>query len=88
MSKVFEKAGTARFTVTVEKDAFDTLERYCYFMGITKSHMINSWLIESTDSLNALLDIAEKAKKGEVDEKRLNEKLEELKALLNKAGDL
>lgn len=80
--KEYRKAGTVRFTVTVESDAFCVLERYCRFMGMTKSHMINQWLVETTDSLNDLLDVAEKVREGAISQADVNEKLNELKQML------
>lgn len=66
MSKTKEIEGTVRFTITVEKDAFDVLERYCSLMDVTKSHVMNSWLVTSTDAMSKLLDLVEGAKEGKV----------------------
>lgn len=78
-----KNAGTVRFTVTVEKDAFEALDRYCEVLGVTKSHVVNSWLVSATDSLMSLLDVIERAKTGEISLVDLEAKLSRYEGILS-----
>lgn len=81
------RAGTVRFTVTVEKDAFEVLDRYCNTIGATKSMVINAWLVEATDNLKLVLDTIEKVKSGEMPLEQLNGIVEGLEAMLSTVGN-
>lgn len=87
MSKITETAGTVRFTITVEKDAYDVLERYCSLMDVTKSHVMNSWLVTSSDAMSSLLDVVERAKAGEISLVALQDELDKFNGILKAVED-
>lgn len=82
------RAGTVRFTVTVEQDAYDVLERYCNKLGVTKSTIINAWLVEATDNLNMILKTIAKVETGEMSLDELSELLGGLEQLLSAVGKM
>lgn len=85
MKEIREEAGTVRFTVTVERGAYDVLERYCDVLGLTKSHVVNAWLVTACDAMGSLMDCIEKAKDGEISLADLERKLQEYEGLLRTA---
>lgn len=81
------RAGTVRFTVTVEEDAFEVLEKYCDTIGATKSMVINAWLVEAADNLALALDTVEKVKSGEMPLEKLSGIVDGLEAMLSSVGN-
>lgn len=74
---------TVRFTITVDKDAYDILERYCELMEVTKSTVLNSWLATSSGAMNSLLDVVERAKSGEISLTDLQAELDRFTGILD-----
>lgn len=82
------KAGTVRFTVTVEQDAFEVLEMYCNKLGFTKSTVINGWLVEATDNLHMVLDTISRIESGEMSLEQLSELLGGLDQAVSMVGKI
>jgi len=79
--------GTVRFTVTVEYDAFNTLQKYCERLGATKSTVINGMLVEATDAMEGLMALMDKAEAGEVGLGQFEAELLRLEAILKRFDD-
>jgi hypothetical protein len=77
-----------RFTITLDPEMYDLLNKYSSALGITKAKIFNDMLLNSKDSILALIALADKMKDAPKEvQLALIDKLAAQESKLNKALD-